>query len=164
MSRALPIDVDRGARPSRSMSLLRRLAGQEQLLSYLFVAASYYGAARSSFQLSIVGRDVTPLWLPTGVSLVAIFARGFRIWPSIAVAAFFVNLSVNATPAIALGIAVGNTLALLVAAVLLRALAFHRNLAQLGSSGGQERRWECFYSLPSSGRFGRRIGFSAGNA
>ncbi|MGQ0824527.1 MAG: ATP-binding SpoIIE family protein phosphatase [Actinomycetota bacterium] len=88
-------------------------------LRLLAVATGYYLAARLGLALAVVGNDVTPLWPPTGVALVAFLAFGPPTWPAIAVGAFAANLT-SSPPLAAAGIAVGNTLAPLTAAYLLR--------------------------------------------
>src|SRR5579863_2674306 len=101
----------------------------ERALPLAALAATYYVVARASLELSLVGRSVTPLWGPTGIALVGLLLAGFRVWPAITVAAFFVNLQMS-PPAVALGIAVGNTLAPVAAAWLLRKVRFDPHLAR----------------------------------
>jgi integral membrane sensor domain MASE1 len=102
----------------------------ERLLPLAALAALYYVVGRLSLDVSLVGRSVTPLWGPTGIALVGILLAGFRVGPAITFAAFFVNLPISPSPAVALGIAVGNTVAPLAAAWLLRTVRFDRHLAR----------------------------------
>jgi signal transduction histidine kinase len=88
-------------------------------------------AARLSLNLALVHGQVTPIWPPTGIALVAFLVIGRRVWPAIALAAFAVNLPLGPSPLAAAGIAVGNTLAPLIAAELLRRVGFHRQLDRL---------------------------------
>ncbi|MEA2520635.1 MAG: hypothetical protein QOI81_281, partial [Actinomycetota bacterium] len=85
----------------------------------VLVGVTYYIAAVLGLRLALVGHQVTPVWPPTGVALVGFLLFGRRIWPGVAIAAFFVNLPLGPTTTAALGIAVGNTLAPLFAATLL---------------------------------------------
>lgn len=101
------------------------------LLELALVGGSYYLAARLSLQLALVEENVTPLWPPTGIALVAFLWFGYRSWPAVAVAAFFVNLTISPSAAPAAGIAAGNTLAPLVAAFLLRRVGFRTQLDRL---------------------------------
>jgi PAS domain S-box-containing protein len=95
------------------------------------VGAAYYVAARLSLELSLIHENVTPLWPPTGIAVVAFLVFGRRVWPGVALAAFAVNLPIS-TNAVAAGItAVGNTLAPFVAALLLEKVDFHRELDRL---------------------------------
>jgi diguanylate cyclase (GGDEF)-like protein len=95
------------------------------------VATVYYLAARLSLHLSLVGKQVTPLWPPTGIAVVALVLLGRRIWPAIAIAAFLVNAPISSSLPEALGIAAGNTLAPLLAAGLLRRVGFRPELDRL---------------------------------
>jgi signal transduction histidine kinase len=95
------------------------------------VALAYWLAARLSLNLALVHGQVTPIWPPTGIALVAMLVIGWRAWPAIAVAAFAVNLPVGPSPQGAAVIAAGNTLAPLVAVELLRRVGFHRELNHL---------------------------------
>jgi integral membrane sensor domain MASE1 len=102
----------------------------ERLLPLVALATAYYLVAEASLQWSLVGRSVTPLWGPTGISLVGVLLVGYRVWPAIGLAAFLVNLPISPSPGVALGIAVGNTLAPVVAAWLLRRVRFDTHLAR----------------------------------
>ena len=92
---------------------------------------AYWLAARLSLNLALVHGQVTPVWPPTGIALVAFLLLGRRAWPAIAVAAFAVNLPIGPSPVGAAAIAVGNTLAPLVAVELLHRVDFHRELDRL---------------------------------
>lgn len=95
------------------------------------VALAYGVAARLSLNLALVHGQVTPIWPPTGIALVAFLIIGRRVWPAIALAAFAVNLPIGPSPGGAAAIAAGNTLAPLVASELLRRFGFHRQLDRL---------------------------------
>ena len=95
------------------------------------VALVYWLAARLSLNLALVHGQVTPLWPPTGIALVAFLIFGRQMWPAIYVAAFAVNLPIGPSPLAAAAIAIGNTLAPLVAAELLRLVGFRRELDRL---------------------------------
>jgi len=95
------------------------------------VAVAYYVAAELSLRLALVGESVTPVWPPTGIAVVALLTLGRRVWPGIALAAFLVNLPISPSPAVAVGIAVGNTLAPLLASILLERVGFQARLERL---------------------------------
>src|ERR1700694_1110345 len=95
------------------------------------VALAYWLAARLSLNLALVHGQVTPIWPPTGIALVAFLLIGRRAWPAIALAAFAVNLPIGPSPVGAAVIAVGNTLAPLVSVELLRRVGFHPALDRL---------------------------------
>jgi PAS domain S-box-containing protein len=111
-------------------------AGRERgwgsdLVDLVLLGLAYYVAARLSLELSLVEENVTPLWPPTGIALVAFLLRGRRLWPAVALAAFAVNVPITETLPAAAITAVGNTAAPLVAAVLLDAVGFQRQLHRL---------------------------------
>ncbi len=95
------------------------------------VAAAYWLAARLSLNLALVHGQVTPVWPPTGIALVAFLLVGRGAWPAVALAAFAVNLPIGPSLAGAAVIAAGNTLAPLVAVELLHRVDFHRELDRL---------------------------------
>ena len=92
------------------------------------VAVAYYIGARVGLTLSLVERNVTPLWPPTGIAVAAFLLLGRSLWPGVAVAAFAVNLPISEGPLAAAVTAAGNTLAPLVAAMLLARVGFRRQL------------------------------------
>ena len=101
------------------------------LLRLALVALAYWLAARLSLNLALVHGQVTPVWPPTGIALVAMLLIGRRAWPAIAIAAFAVNLPISPSPLAAALIALGNTLAPLVSVELLRRVGSHRELDRL---------------------------------
>ena len=102
------------------------------MLQLALVALSYFIAARLSLNLAaLVHGQVSPVWPPTGIALVALLVLGRRAWIPIALAAFAVNLPLGPSP---LGVAVitaGNTLAPFIGVELLRRLGFHLQLDRL---------------------------------
>lgn len=109
------------------------LAGEGLRLA--LVAAAYFVAARLGLELALVNGQVTPVWPPTGIALVAILLFGVRVWPAIAVAAFAVNLPIGPNPLGAALIAAGNTLAPVTAAYLLKVTGFRLELDRLRDAG-----------------------------
>jgi signal transduction histidine kinase len=102
-----------------------------ELLQLALVAVAYWLAARLSLSLALVHGQVTPVWPPTGIALVAFLLIGRRAWPAIALAAFAVNLPLGPSPVGAAVIALGNTLSPLVSVELLRRVGFHSKLDRL---------------------------------
>ena len=100
-------------------------------LQLLLVGIIYWVAARLSLNLALVHGQVTPIWPPTGIALVAILIFGRRVWPAVFAGALAVNLPIGPSPAGAALIAAGNTLAPLVAAELLKRVGFRRELDRL---------------------------------
>jgi signal transduction histidine kinase len=98
-------------------------------LRLALVAVAYYISARLGLSLALVHGQVTPVWPPTGIALVAILVFGVRMWPAIALAALAVNLPYG--PLGAIGITIGNTLAPLTAATLMKRAGFRLELDRL---------------------------------
>jgi serine phosphatase RsbU (regulator of sigma subunit)/anti-sigma regulatory factor (Ser/Thr protein kinase) len=92
------------------------------------VGVAYYLGAELGLELSLVGKNVTPLWPPTGIALAAFVLLGRGTWPGVAVAALLVNLPITDSPLAALATAFGNTAAPLLAAAVLGRLGFRRQL------------------------------------
>src|SRR5262245_5336570 len=82
-------------------------------------AAVYFGAAKVGLTMAFVAEQVTAVWPPTGIALVALLVFGYRAWPGIALGAFLANATTNAPLPTAAGIALGNTLEALAGAWLL---------------------------------------------
>ena len=101
------------------------------LLRLALVAVTYWVAARLSLTLALVHGQVTPIWPPTGIALVAILVLGRWVWPAVFAGALAVNLPIGPSPLGAVLIAIGNTLAPLVAAELLRRVGFRLELDRL---------------------------------
>lgn len=97
-------------------------------IKILLVAGAYYVAARLGLRLALVEENVTPLWPPTGIALVAFLVLGRGMWPGVALAAFLVNWPISTNILAAAATAIGNTLAPLVAAELLVRVGFRKEL------------------------------------
>ena len=95
------------------------------------MALAYWLAATLSLKLALVHGQVTPVWPPTGIALVALLVMGLRVWPAITVAALAVNLPIGPSPLGAAAIAAGNTLAPVVSALLLRRTGFRLEMERL---------------------------------
>jgi signal transduction histidine kinase len=72
--------------------------------------------------MDAVSGFATLVWPATGVSLVALLLFGYRVWPGIAIGALVTNLGIGAPPAVACGIALGNTLEALAGAWAMKGL------------------------------------------
>jgi signal transduction histidine kinase len=101
------------------------------LLQLAVVALAYWLAAGASLRLALVHGQVTPIWPPTGIALVAILVFGRRVSPAIFLAALAVNLPIGPSPLGAIAIAAGNTLAPLTAAAFLKRAGFRIELDRL---------------------------------
>src|SRR5579864_362058 len=120
-----------GSSAVEPMSRDRKVSIVSMLLQLAVVALAYWFAAQLSLRLALVHGQVTPIWPPTGIALVAILVFGRRIWPSIFVAALAVNLPIGPSPLSAAFIAAGNTLAPLTASAFLHRAGFRIELDRL---------------------------------
>ena len=114
-----------GARPTAIPPLQTELLRDSGYPLYLVwvtvVAALYFGAAKLGLSMAFLHVSVSPVWPPTGIAIAAVLLLGYRIAPAILIGALFANLATGEPAAIAIGIAIGNTLEALAAAFL-----FHR--------------------------------------
>ena len=91
------------------------------LSSVALVAGAYYLAGRLGLELAYLDGAVAAVWPPAGVGLAVLFLYGVRLWPGIVIGDLL--LADFSTPlGTVLGQTVGNTLALVIAALLLRKL------------------------------------------
>ncbi|WP_229904967.1 MASE1 domain-containing protein [Lentzea cavernae] len=95
------------------------------------VAVAYFATAQVGLVLALVEGQVTPLWLPTGISVAALLMSGRGIWPGITLGAFAANISLGAPLVSALVITAGNTAAPLLAWYLLTRSGFRPALDRL---------------------------------
>jgi PAS domain S-box-containing protein len=94
-------------------------------VSVAILAALYYGAAKLGLRLAYLNGAVTALWPPVGVGIAALVLYGPWLWPGIVIGDLLV--ADYSTPlGTVLGQTAGNTLEVLVAALLLRRLVGNR--------------------------------------
>ncbi len=94
----------------------------------LFVALAYFITGKLGLAIPYVGTHITLVWLPTGIAVAALLRWGYICWPGIFLGALATNYSVDSTPLLDGSIALGNTLAPLLAVWLLRRLDFNATL------------------------------------
>jgi PAS domain S-box-containing protein len=87
------------------------------------IAALYFATAKLGLALVVAYETATPVWLPTGIAIGAVLIFGYRMWPGIALGAFFANYTLGLEMTAAGAIAVGNTLEAVGAVWLLRRVA-----------------------------------------
>ncbi|HEY9721713.1 MAG TPA: MASE1 domain-containing protein [Oscillatoriaceae cyanobacterium] len=81
----------------------------------------YYLSARLGFGLAAVAyKNVTTVWPPTGIALVALLLLGLEYWPAIALGAILVNATTGLPLGTAIAVGLGNMLEALLGAFLLR--------------------------------------------
>jgi signal transduction histidine kinase len=87
--------------------------------SVALVAVAYYLAGRLGLELGYLDGAVTALWPPSGLGLAVLFLYGIRLWPGIVIGDLL--LADFSTPlGTVAGQTVGNTVALVTAALLLK--------------------------------------------
>jgi len=100
------------------------------VLTVALVALAYYGSGRIGLELAYLNGAVAALWPPAGLGLAVLFLYGMRLWPAIVIGDLI--LGDYSTPlGTVLAQTVGNTVSLVVAALLLRRLT--------GGRGGLDR-------------------------
>ena len=104
------------------------MKSSRQWLGVVALAVLYVVTAKLGIELSVAQGVVTPIWIPTGLSLATLLLFGYRLWPGIALGAFVANATSDVSAGIAAGIAVGNTAEALLGAYLLRRSGFDNGL------------------------------------
>ncbi len=89
------------------------------------LAITYAVVGRIGLLVEPVAGFATLVWPSSGIAVFALVVWGRSAWPGVALGALAVNLWIGATPPVACGIAVGNTLAALLAEAGLRRASFH---------------------------------------
>jgi signal transduction histidine kinase len=114
--------------PGGPMHALRRMAyvgPAPYFLAVAVVALVYYGAGRVGLELAYLNGAVAALWPPAGLGLAVLFLYGVRLWPAIVIGDLL--LGDFSTPlGTVLAQTLGNTVALVTAALLLRRLTAGR--------------------------------------
>ena len=87
---------------------------------FIFV---YFIAGKFGLMLASLHASASPVWPAAGIALGALLVLGYRGWPAIFIAAFFVNLTTAGNVATSLAIASGNTLEALCGAWLVNRFA-----------------------------------------
>jgi PAS domain S-box-containing protein len=102
--------------------MLRNRQALDTAVKGALLAALYVGTAKVGLMLDAVNGFAAAVWPPTGIALAALLLFGNRLWLGVWVGAFVVNAWTGAHPAVAAGIACGNTLEAVLGAYLLRRL------------------------------------------
>lgn len=86
----------------------------------ILLAAVYAVSAKVSLLLAFAPDAAAPVWPGSGIALVAMLLRGYRMWPAITAATYLLTATSSIGPVAAIGIAIGNTLEPMIALALLR--------------------------------------------
>src|SRR3954453_21570118 len=90
-------------------------------ISIALVAVAYYGAGRIGLELAYLNGAVAAVWPPAGLGLAVLVLYGVQFWPGIVIGDLWLGDYSTPLGTVA-GQTVGNTLALVVAALALRRL------------------------------------------
>src|SRR3954454_14406084 len=99
--------------------------GRSYAGAVVLLAVAYYAAAKIGLRLAYLHGTVTALWPPVGVGIAVLVLWGPRLWPGI-VAGDLLVADFSSPLGTVLGQTVGNTLEVVIAAVLLRRLVGRR--------------------------------------
>jgi len=114
-----------------SFSFSGRENGVRYAFAVLIVAIAYVMFAKVGFSLAFSVKQVTAVWPPSGIAVVALLLGGLSLWPGVTIGAFFANLMTHEPVQTALGICVGNTLGPLLAVYWLRRSGFDPRLERV---------------------------------
>ena len=102
------------------------------LCKVILLALAYHLAARLGLEMAYVQVNTSPVWPPTGIALAALLIFGCNLWPGIGLAVLLGSVLTGAPFAVALGMALGNTLEALAGAYCLkRWVGFHNALDRI---------------------------------
>jgi hypothetical protein len=110
---------------SRKIEALRR-SERGRIALYVgavaLVSLAYYLAGRLGLALGYLDGAVTALWPPAGLGLAVLFLYGIRLWPGVVIGDLLLA-DFSTPPGTVAAQTVGNTVALVIAVLLLRRLA-----------------------------------------
>ena len=84
------------------------------------IAVAYLAAAQLGFSFAFEVKQVTAVWPPSGLALAAVILLGVEIWPGVFIGAFICNSIIGVPVIAAVAIAAGNTVAPVLAGLILR--------------------------------------------
>lgn len=79
-------------------------------LGLILLGCAYFLLAKFGLTLASLHPSASPVWPPSGLALAAFLLWGNRVWPAVAVGAFFANVTTFGSVSSSLAITVGNTL------------------------------------------------------
>jgi PAS domain S-box-containing protein len=102
---------------------MARSSPARRLALLAVVASGYFVGGRAGLLLAAPNPSISVVWPASGIAVAALLLAGVEAWPAVAVGAFFVNLTTIGDPAVAAGMAAGNTAEALVGAILVKRFA-----------------------------------------
>ena len=94
-------------------------------IKIISVALAYFASGRLGLEIPYLDAHITLSWLPAGIAFAALIRWGYYCWPGIFLGALAANYSADSPLLLEVCIALGNTLAPLLAAKLLHRTQFH---------------------------------------
>ena len=96
------------------------------------LALAYFLAARIGLEYAVIYPVISTIWPASGIALAAVLLGGLRLLPAVLIGAFAVNYSIQGSIPVSAITALGNSLEVLIGAVLLRrVLAFDLHVSRL---------------------------------
>jgi len=93
------------------------------LLAAAALAGVYYGSAKIGYQLEFTGPVGAIVWLPVGVGIAFLYLGGLQLWPGVVLGDLLANSYSTLPIGSALGQTAGNTLEVVVGALIIRRIA-----------------------------------------
>ncbi len=105
------------------------------MIRFLLLTLAYFTTGWLGLHISHDADHITLFWLPTGVAVAAILRWDRSVWPALFTGSVLVNLSTGSSWSLALGIAVGSTLAPMLAAQCLKKVGFQSTFERIRDVG-----------------------------
>ncbi len=102
---------------------------------FMILMVAYFLTGWLGLKIPYTESHITLVWLPTGIAVAALFRWGWKLWPSVYLGAFMVNITIGSVWPLAAGIAIGNTLGPLLTTVLLKRIKFHADFDRQSDVG-----------------------------
>ena len=93
------------------------------LVAAAALAGAYYGSAKIGYQLEFSGAVAAIVWLPVGVGIAFLYLGGVQLWPGVVAGDLLANNYSTLPIGSALGQTAGNTLEVVVGALVIRRIA-----------------------------------------
>ncbi len=97
------------------------------MVGVLLLGGIYHLVARLGLLMANVQPNTSPVWPPTGIAIAALLLFGIRYWPGITLGVILGYLLNNNALNVTAGLAIGNTLEAVTAAILLKRFARFSN-------------------------------------
>ena len=96
---------------------------RKDLAQSLLVVAALFLAGQLGLRITDLHPPVSPVWPPAGVAIAALILLGYRIWPTLLIAAFLICESASTPLKASIAISIGETISVLAGAYLVNKFA-----------------------------------------